>query len=893
MTIRNLEDLLRPTSVAVVDAAGRRGVAVLRNLHAGGFRGRIHAVDRGLAEIDGLAAVPSIAELDEPPALAVLAGPVEELPARISELGAAGGRVALVVSPEAHRDPALAQAMLDAARPHLLRIIGPGSLGLIVPSARLDASLSPVAVTEGTVALVSESASIATSLLDWAAGHAIGFSAVVTLGGRVDVNLGDWLDLLAGDPHTRAILVYMESVPEPRRFLSAARAAARLKPVIALKAGSGSPQAVTAAETHTGRLSGTDAVIAAALRRAGILRVQSLSELFSAAETVSRFRPMQRGRVGIVTNSGGAGVLAADRLAVTGSPLAVLSDETVAALSKVLPGSCSARNPVDLAEGADPERYGAALDLLAADAGVDVLLAMNCPTEPGLPLSIAEALASKVERGRVRGKPLLTCWVGGAMARAARGTLRSGGIASYEAPSAAVAAVSHLTNWGRAQAALLHVPDRRSEEALPAVAGARERVAAIFAAAAADGRRRLTSSEALEALAAYGIPMPRARTVSGPAEARRVADELLKGGGRLAVKVLSSELPHRSDVGGVVLDVASGAAASAAVEGIAARVAATSPGARIDGYELQDMVVRPGAVELILGVATDPIFGPVILFGAGGLAVELLRDTAVALPPLDSGLAADLVSRTRVSAQLAGYRGRPAADLASLNGALIALSHLVEDFPCLRSVDVNPILASADGVVALDVSVEFDPGEIDGASPNPHLAIRPYPTEWRRTIDTPEGSYELRPIRPADALLYPDFLSKVSREDMRLRFMAVRVSFPEEFALRWTQLDYDREMAFVALTPGGDLAGVSRVVAEPGGRSGEYSLLVRSDLQGRGLGSGLMRILIDYARSDGMERLEGMVLAENRDMQGLVTHLGFTIAPILDDPGVVMSTLVL
>lgn len=892
MTIRNLDNLLHPASVAVIDAARPRGLAVLRNLRAAGFGGPVVAVERAGRDVDGARVVGSIAALDVPPGLAVLAGPIGEVPERIAELGAAGWRMALVVTPEEGHDPALRQAMLDAAQPHMLRIIGPGSFGVIAPYARLDVSLSPIAATEGGIALLSESGSIASALLDWAAGHAIGFSAVMSLGGRVDVGLSDCLDLLAGDPHTRAILVYMESIPDPRRFLSAARATARLKPVIALKAG-GSPQAAAAAETHTGRLSGTDAVIAAALRRAGILRVRGLSELFAAAETVSRFRPMQSGRVAIVTNSGGAGVLMLDRLAEAGIRPAELDAVTVETLAATLPGPCSPRNPVDLADGAGPERYVAALDVLAADRQVDVLLVLNCPNELGQPLAVAEALVARTDRGRLAGKPVLACWMGGATAREARAVLRTGGIATYEAPGAAAAAAGHLTDWSRAQAALLHVPDRRSEEVLAAAPDARAEVAAIFATAAAEGRRRLTSAEAGAALAAYGIPVARSRVARDAEDAARLATEMLVADRRLAVKVLSPDLPHRSDVGGVVLDVATGAEAAAAVTGIATRIARDAPGARVDGYELQPMVVRPDAVELILGVATDPIFGPVILFGAGGLAVQILRDTAIALPPLDSGLAAELVGRTRVSSQLAGYRGRPAADLASLNGALIALSHLVEDFPCVRSVDVNPLLADARGVVALDTGVEFDPNELDAPPPNPHLAIRPYPTEWRRTIERPEGSYDLRPIRPADALLYPDFLERVSREDLRLRFLAVRVHFPEELALRWTQLDYDREIAFVALTPEGELAGVSRLVAAPDRLSGEYSLLVRSDLQGRGIGAALMRLLIDYARADGIVRLEGMVLAENRAMQGLVRHLGFGIAPMLDDPGVVMSTLML
>ena len=341
------------------------------------------------------------------------------------------------------------------------------------------------------------------------------------------------------------------------------------------------------------------------------------------------------------------------------------------------------------------------------------------------------------------------------------GALRAGGIATYDAPAAAAAAVGHLTDWGRAQAALLHVPDRRSEEMVATAPGARERVAALLRAAAAEGRRRLTPAEAGAALAAYGIPVAQSRIARDAAQARRVASEMLADGSRLAVKVLSPDLPHRSDVGGVVLDVATAAEVEAAVAGIAERVARDAAGARIDGYELQPMVVRPEAVESSSGSRPIRSSGRSILFGAGGLAVEILRDTAVALPPLDSGLAAELVARTRVSAQLAGYRGRPPADLASLNGALIALSHLVEDFPCLRAVDVNPLLSDAQGVVALDMNVEFDPAELDLEPPNPHLVIRPYPAEWRRTLERPDGKYELRPIRPADALLYPDFLARV------------------------------------------------------------------------------------------------------------------------------------
>jgi acetyltransferase len=366
---------------------------------------------------------------------------------------------------------------------------------------------------------------------------------------------------------------------------------------------------------------------------------------------------------------------------------------------------------------------------------------------------------------------------------------------------------------------------------------------------------------------------------------------MLRPGGRLVVKLLSRDVTHKSDVGGVVLGIRSPEAAREAARGIAARLAEAAPDAVLDGFAVMPMVSRGDAHELILGVSRDPVFGPVILFGAGGVAVEIVGDTAVALPPLDAGLAADLVAGTRVGRLLGGFRGRPPADAPAIHAALIALAHLVEDFPCLRAVDVNPLLAGAAGAVALDARIEIDPGDIDRRGPNPDMAIRPYPAAWRRDVALTDATYVLRPIRPLDALLYPAFLERTSPEDIRMRFLAPRRSFPEEMALRLTQLDYDRDMAFVALAADGSLAGVARVACDPDHRVGEYALIVRSDLQGRGIGSALMAQLIDYARADGLQRLEGMILAENRGMQALVRRVGFRIEPMPDDPGVVMSRL--
>jgi acetyltransferase len=893
MTIRNLEFALHPHSVAVFGASerpGSVGSVVMANILKGGFEGPVWPVNPKRSRVSGLDCVARAADLPAVPDLAVVATPASTVPGIVADLGVHGCRAAAVLT--AGLSGRQRQAMLDAARPHLLRVIGPNTLGLIIPPLKLNASFAHMGAAPGGLALLSQSGAIATALLDWAADEGIGFSQVVSLGDMADVDIGDYLDLLAGDGLTRAILLYLESVPHARKFLSAARAASRLKPVVALKAGR-SAAGAKAAATHTGALSGADDVMDAALRRAGILRVAGLAEMFAAAETVARFRPLHRARLGIVTNGGGAGVLAVDRLMEGSGELAELAPETIERLAAALPASWSGANPVDIIGDAPPDRYVAALEAVAADPGVDVVMVMNCPTALAAPEAAARAVADRVEAGRIDGKPVLSCWLGEATARAARAVLQAAGVASFATPAAAAAAVGHLTDWGRAQAALLHVPDRRAEPAPESTEQGRDTVAAIFAAVAAEGRGLLTEPEAKAALAAYGIPVPEIRVAREPVEAGDIASDMLKAGGSLVIKLLSREITHKSDVGGVVLDIKTPSEAQDAALGIERRAGEAAPDALLDGFTLQPMVRRPDGHELILGVARDPVFGPVILFGAGGVAVELVRDTAVALPPLDNDLAGDLVARTRIAALLAGYRGRPAADADALRAALVALSHLVEDFPCLRALDINPLVADPDGVVALDARIEIDPGDLDRRAPNPDLAIRPYPAAWRREAELKGGTYALRPIRPADALLYPDFMARLDPEDVRLRFLAPRRNFPDEFALRLTQLDYDRDMAFVAIAPDGALAGVSRVSCDPDHTRGEYALLVRSDLQGRGIGSALLGILIDYARVDGLERLEGMVLAENRGMLDLIKRFGFEVAFDPDDPGVVLSRLAL
>lgn len=876
MTIRNLEYAVRPKSVAIVGASQREGSVgkmVLDNVVRGGFEGAIYPVNPGYSELAGLRCHADAASLPETPDLGVIVTPPRAVAGVIRDLGEKGTRAAVVITAGLTRENGLRQAMLDAARPYLFRIIGPNTIGLMIPPAGLNAGFSHMAARPGGIALLSQSGAIATSLIDWAEENNLGFSQIVSLGDMADVDVGDYLDLLAGDAGTRAIVMYLESIPNARKFMTAARAAARIKPVIAIKSGR-HEKAAAAAATHTGALSGADRVVDAALRRAGVLRVHELSELFHAAEAMARFEPLARARVGIVTNGGGAGVLAVDQLMDCGGELADLAPETLARLEPELPATWSRANPVDIIGDAPAARYRAAVEAVAADPGVDALLVLNCPTALASPFEAASGVAAMVENGRVNGKPVLTCWLGDHTAREGRRILRAAGVASFETPSDAARAVSYLNDWSKAQTALTRVPSSHSED----VNGDRDKVQAIFRAAAAEGRHMLNEPEAKAALRAYGVPAPETIVARTAQAAQVAAAKLLKDWDRIVLKLVSRAVTHKSDVGGVVLDIATDAEALAAATHIVERVGKAAPEAEMEGFAVQPMIRRPGAQELIVGVSRDPLFGPVVLFGAGGVAVEVLDDTAIALPPLDDVLADDLIGRTRIGKLLAGFRDRAPADRAAIVAALNGVSQMIVDFPCIVAMDINPLLADADGVIALDARIEIDPAGVGEEGPNPQLAIRPYPSGWEKEFSDGGDRFHTRPIRPADVRLYPDFLAKVSPDDIRLRFLAPRRQFSDEMLVRLTQLDYERDVAFVTLHQNsGELAAIGRLSSDPDRAVGEFGLLVRTDLQGRGLGWAQLSQIIDYARAEGISRVEGHVLHENRKMLEMCREFGFSV----------------
>jgi len=883
MTTRNLKALFEPTSIAVIGATNRPnsvGGTVMHNLLDGGFAGPILPVNPGHDAIAGVLAYDSVADLPLAPDLAVICTPPRTVPGLIADLGERGTRGAIVLT--AGLDLAgpdgrtVAQAMLRAARPHLLRILGPNCIGLIVPDLALNASFAPGGAQRGSIAFVSQSGALCTAVLGWAAQRQIGFSRFVSLGEALDVDFGDVVDDLASDPKTRSILLYVESITHARKFLSAARAAARNKPIVAIKSGRVA-EAAHAAKSHTGALAGADDVFEAAMARAGVLRAYDFEELFSVVETLARAGRVRGNRLAIVTNGGGPGVMAVDALTPHGGRLAELSDETMKALDGALPATWSKGNPVDIIGDASPERYAAALEAVLADPGADAVLVMNAPTAVADSTAVARTVADRLAGSD---KTVVTCWLGGGDAQRARTILSEKGLATYATPEAAVRGFLHAARYTALQSLLIETPANVPEDFVPNLDAARQAIAA----ARADGRALLTEPEAKDVLRAFGVPVVESRRAASPAEAVAVADEL---GYPLAIKILSPDITHKSDVGGVVLDLTSGYAVRGAADDMLERVRELKPEARIDGFTVQPMERRPDSFQLIVGLAQDSIFGPFVLFGEGGGAVEVIADKAVALPPLNMKLAAELVSRTRVSKRLKGYRQTPAVDMEALCLTLIKVAQIAVDLPEVDELDINPLLVDRNGVIALDARIGLaEPGRRN------ELAIRPYPRELEEHVALGAvGDVLLRPIRPEDEARHYAFLEQLTPQDIRFRFFGQVKQLPHSQMARLTQIDYDREMAFVAVGPHGDTLGVVRTVTDPDNDNAEFAIVVRSNLKGQGLGAAMMQKMIAYSRARGTKRIVGEVLRENRRMRDFVKRLGFFDYDLDDDPEAVSVVL--
>ncbi len=871
MSTRNLDKLMAPKSVVAIGASerpGSVGAAVTHNLLAGGFKGDIHFVNRKGGTIAGRTAFRKVSDLPEPADLAVIMTPAETIPRLIVELGEAGTHAAVVISAGPGSGPDAAaenvrwrQRLLRAAKPYLLRIIGPNCIGYAAPGIGLNASFGPTLLKAGRIAAVAQSGAVLAGLADWGVAQGIGFSHLISMGDMADVDFGDVLDMLARDSDTRAVLMYVEGITQARKFMSAARGVARMKPVIVLKGGRHAA-AAQATASHTGSMAGSAAVYDAAFARAGLVRVLGLGELFDAAETLGYSIAPRTERLAILTNGGGVGIVATDLLIDEGGELATLLPRTIAQLDKRMSKGWSRANPVDIVGDADGARYAAALDGLADDRGVGAVLAMNVPTSLTSSVEAARAIAGAAGAKVV---PVIGCWIGGPEAQAGRDALHEAGIAAYDTPLRAVRGFMHIVAYRRGQRAL-----QRTPPSVPEARSDTELVRSIVHAAVAEKRTVLTEPEAKRVLAAYGIPVVPTEIVRDAAGAAAAA---VRMGFPVAVKVLSRDISHKTDVGGVALDLVSEQAVLDAVREMTGKVLVLANKARIDGFVVQPMIRRPHAVELILGAAEDPVFGPILLVGHGGVAAEVIDDKALALPPLDPVLAEDALSRTRVDRLLRGYRDRAPADRAAVGAAMVRLSQLIADVGEIAELDINPLLADADGVIALDARIVVHHPK-KGQERAARFAIRPYPVELEAEIEHGGEKLRIRPIRPDDEPMLQGFMRRLTPEDVRMRFFGPMRELSHELAARLTQIDYDREMAFVLLD-GKDMIGVGRLVADPDFQQAEFALTVASDRQGRGYGELLLKHVLLYGRSRGVKRVVGHVLRENRRMLDLAKQLGF------------------
>jgi acetyltransferase len=881
MSTYQLKNLLSPRSVALVGASPRPtsvGRAILGNIHKAKFKGEFGLVNTHYPEIDGVATVGSLGKLPFAPELVVITAPAAAIPGLIEEAGARGAAGALIItSGLGHGAGSLAEASEDAAHKYGMRLIGPNCLGIIMPGANLNASFSAHMPCAGNLALISQSGAIATGMVDWAAQRGVGFSGIVSIGDQLDVDIADLLDYFALDGKTRAILLYVEAIKDARKFMSAARAAARIKPVVVVKSGR-MAQGAKAAATHTGALAGADAVYDAAFRRAGMLRVSDLRELFDCAETLGRVGSPPGNRLTMLTNGGGIGVLAIDRLVELGGIPAAIVPATRAKLDAILPRNWSGSNPVDIVGDADSARYAAALEVLLADPGNDAVLVMNVQTAIASADDIAATVAGLVAKNRQQhhraAKPVLAVWVGAEQKTI--DLLSGAGIPNYPTEDDAVRGFMYLVKHRELAAELAQVPPAMPREFAPDIDTAR----GIVATALADGRQWLDPVEIKRLLEAYEIPMVPTFAAADAEQAVAHASELFAQGATVVLKIMSRDIIHKSDVGGVVLNLTSPESVRRATAGIIERAKKLRPEARISGVIVQAMVVRSKARELILGLADDPTFGTVIVFGRGGTAVEVINDKALALPPLDLPLARDLIERTRVSRLLRAYRDVPAAKPDAVAMVLVKLAQMAADLPEIRELDINPLLADESGVLAVDARISVGQVEqkFQGTGPA-NFAVRPYPSQWQRHIQVKEGwRVFVRPIRPEDEPLIHELLRHVTAHDLRLRFFAPMKEFTHEFIARLTQLDYARAMAFVAFDEAtNQMVGVVRIHSDSIYETGEYAILLRSDLKGRGLGWALMQLIIEYAKSEGLKAISGDVLKENTVMLEMCRNLGFEV----------------
>ena len=891
MTAKRIEAVLCPASVAVVGASatpGSIGDVLCRNLREGGFRGPVFYVNPRHASIGDEPSYPDVRSLPQAVDVAIIATPPPTLPTVLEHCGVRGVRGAIIVSAGfregGEEGAAFERSMLQVARRYGLRLLGPNSFGVIRTDNGFNASCGAALPQPGRLALVSQSSALCAATLDWARSRHVGFSTVISTGVGDDIGSGDVLDFLARDAATDGIMLYLEGVGDARRFMSALRAAARVKPVVVMKAGR-SLEGRGSLAFHTGSLVGGDDVFDAAMRRAGVLRIRDFGQLYSAASTLGAGVRMRGRRLGIVTNAGGPGQLAADRAGDRWLPVARLDDTTLAQLHALLPPSMAEGNPVYVRGDASAQVYAQAAQACLQDREVDALLAILTP----FALTDADRFATElIAVATAQRKPVFTCWMGGAAVTAARQRFAENRVPTFPTPEAAVDAIAALALFTANQEQLLQVPAPLGPTSTPDRATAQR----LLDAARAAGNEWLNPADSKELLAAFGIPIVRSRPAYSADEAEQVAAAI---GYPVAMKILSPDIAHKTDVGGVRLGRTDARSVRDGYENMLRDVAIARPDARLEGVLIEPMYVERHGRELMIGAVRDPVFGPAISFGLGGTMVEVIRDRAVALPPLNPYLARDLIRRTRASLALQPLRGAPAAAQDAIEDMLLRVSEIVCELPDVGAIDINPVIVTASGAIAVDARIGVLP------VPQPqrlyrHMAIHPYPSALEFPLELLDGQQaRIRAIRPEDAELERDFVHRLSEQSRFLRFMFGLQDLSPAMLSRFTQIDYDRELALIVVLRLPDGAeqqiGVARYITLPDEETCEFAIVVSDEWQGKGVARRLFQCLIDIARDRRIKVMTGITLRENTRMIDLSRSLGFTTHADADEPELVRMTL--
>jgi len=880
-----LKHFFTPRTVAIVGASEREnsvGYRLLLNMQEAGFSGGLYPINPKHEQLLGLKAYPDLHAVPEDLDLVVIATPASTVPDLLRQCGDKGVSSVIIISAGFSELGAagqrLQQEMLAIAHRYNIRIIGPNCLGVICPSGQLNATFGDGTVKDGSLALLSQSGAVCTAILDWAKVQDIGFSTVVSMGGAADIDFGEVLDYLATDSKTTGILMYVEGIRDARRFLSGLKAAARLKPVILIKSGrheAGSK----AAMSHTGAMVGGDNVFDAAIARAGVVRVYSITELFSAARVLANNYVVTKDRLAIITNAGGPGVMSTDRAEDVGITLAELSSASLESLNTVLPTHWSHANPIDILGDATADRYQQALEVCINDENIDGILVILTPQAMTEPTLVAQCI---IDGAKASHKPVLASWTGGAKVQAGRDLFANSKVAHFNTPETAVDAFSFLANYAENQILLKQIPTATDELAQPDMTGARLIIERVLS----EGRQVLTAQESKAILAAFNIPVTQTISVASAKDAMIAAETLRFP---VVLKVNMAEFSHKSDIGGVRLNINSVQDISKHYTEMEAAIKQAHPDISTVGMTVEPMFKSASGRELMIGVVRDPVFGPAISFGLGGTLVEILQDNAVALPPLNIYMVEQLIAKTKAAKYLKAFRQLPPANIQALIEVLLNVSTMVSELPEILELDINPLIVDEHGAIAVDARIKAQLS--NQLNHYAHMAIHPYPHELISKYQLSNGvNICIRPIRPEDADLETNFHSRLSDRTKYFRFMQALHELTPEMIVRFTQIDYDREMAFIAITDDEHKAtelAVGRYLMNPDGQSVEFALVVADDCHSLGIGTRLMTSLMQSAKAKGMLFFEGEVLTINHPMLSLVTKLGFSIETIAQDQDIV------